>query len=262
MDQTDFSMDTCNNLIDVFKCIKCNEPLSTTRTTLLCKNGHSYSINDGYADFLESTQDHIIARTFDSFGYEWNSFDLIRAEDEEFWEENYSTNLPLDELSEAIALDAGCGKGRFSKYVARYVKYLIAVDGSEAVISAVKNTKDSDNILIAKANLLSLPFKPESFNFISCLGVLHHLPDPQEGFKKLRSLLAPKGIMLLYLYSRDSNISLRNIALKIASLLRKITVKIPPYFDTTLFNFFVIIPAQRYIFFVKYLIIILADNSG
>lgn len=95
MDQTDFSMDTCNNLIDVFKCIKCNEPLSTTRTTLLCKNGHSYSINDGYADFLESTQDHIIARTFDSFGYEWNSFDLIRAEDEEFWEENYSTNLPL-----------------------------------------------------------------------------------------------------------------------------------------------------------------------
>jgi len=37
---------------------------------------------------------------------------------------------------------------------------------------------------------------PESFGFISSLGVLHHLPDPEAGFRSLVELLAPDGLFL------------------------------------------------------------------
>ena len=41
-----------------------------------------------------------------------------------------------------------------------------------------------------------------AFDFISCTGVLHHLPEPERGLEALRSVLAPEGAMSLMLYGR------------------------------------------------------------
>lgn len=40
------------------------------------------------------------------------------------------------------------------------------------------------------------------FDFIVCSGVLHHLPEPEDGLKALAGVLAPSGVMRLMLYSR------------------------------------------------------------
>jgi arsenite methyltransferase len=45
-----------------------------------------------------------------------------------------------------------------------------------------------------------LPFRPESFDVISCDQVLHHTPDPPENFRRLIKLLRPGGRILLYVY--------------------------------------------------------------
>jgi SAM-dependent methyltransferase len=68
---------------------------------------------------------------------------------------------------------------------------------------------------------------PEAFEFISCLGVLHHLEQPRQGFDALVDLLAPGGLLLVYLYSRPSSFGLRSVALRTASGLRRATTKFP-----------------------------------
>jgi 2-polyprenyl-3-methyl-5-hydroxy-6-metoxy-1,4-benzoquinol methylase len=43
---------------------------------------------------------------------------------------------------------------------------------------------------------------PETYDFISCYGVLHHLPNPMEGFKALSHALKPEGFARIMVYSQ------------------------------------------------------------
>jgi len=166
------------------------------------------------------------SRTFESFGYEWNTFGDVREEDEDF-ARAYFADLDLDELGDRLALDAGCGKGRYSRVLARHVRFLIALDGSSAVHIAARNLGQLENACVVQADLRSAPFGPMTFGFISCLGVLHHLDDPKTGFHRLAELLAPGGVLLLYVYSRPERAGFRAAALAVAAALRKITERVP-----------------------------------
>jgi SAM-dependent methyltransferase len=61
------------------------------------------------------------------------------------------------------------------------------------------------NITFAKADILSLsrlaPQFRSRFQVIACVGVLHHMADPFEGWRGLLDCLAPGGLMLVGLYS-------------------------------------------------------------
>ena len=165
-------------------------------------------------------------RTFESFGYEWTTFDDVRAEDAEF-ADVYFADLDLGALAGRVGLDAGCGKGRYSRYLAPRLGRLVALDGSEAVRAAAKNLADVPNTAVVQADLRAAPFAPGTFGFISCLGVLHHLDDPREGMRRLVELLAPGGIMLLYLYSRPGRAGARAAGLAASAALRRLTVRMP-----------------------------------
>jgi SAM-dependent methyltransferase len=165
-------------------------------------------------------------RTFASFGFEWNNFDEVREEDESF-ADVYFRDLDLAGLDGKVGLDAGCGKGRYTRFLAEHLGALAALDGSSAVEAAARNLAAVPSVLVVKSDLRLAPFAPESFDFISSLGVLHHLDDPQEGFKRLLDYLAPGGRILLYLYSRPSTFGARSAALSIAAALRTVTVRLP-----------------------------------
>ncbi|MDQ3639972.1 MAG: class I SAM-dependent methyltransferase [Actinomycetota bacterium] len=170
--------------------------------------------------------DRDTARTLDSFGYEWTAFDRIQPEDEEYWHW-YFADVPLDELGERRGLDVGCGKGRYSRFTAHHLASLVALDGSRAVETAKRNLADLDNVSVVRADVRTMPFPPASFGFVACLGVLHHLPDPRDGLRRLVELLAPSGLVLLYLYSRPSSRNLRAATLGAATVLRRATVHLP-----------------------------------
>jgi SAM-dependent methyltransferase len=101
------------------------------------------------------------------------------------------------------------------------------LDGSEAVEVAAHTLQTHPNVGVIKADLRAAPFDRESFGFISCLGVLHHLSDPEDGLRELVSLLEPGGLIVLYIYSRPSGHGVRAIGLAGASLLRRVTVRMP-----------------------------------
>ena len=111
---------------------------------------------------------------------------------------------------------------------------MVALDGSEAVRAAVHNLRDQENIGVIRADLRLPLFAPESFDFISSLGVLHHLDDPREGFLHLAQYLAPGGQILVYLYSRPESWNARAAALAAASVVRRVSVRLPHRFLKTL----------------------------
>jgi len=170
--------------------------------------------------------DETAARTFESFGYEWNRFDSINAEDEEFWR-RYVADVDLERLAGLRALDAGCGKGRYTRFTARHVGSLVALDWSAAVQAAARNLAEVPNAVVVRADLQRAPFPDRSFGFVSCLGVLHHLGDPAAGFRALTRLLAPGGTLLVYLYSRPESAGVRATGLHAATALRRVSVRIP-----------------------------------
>jgi len=129
-----------------------------------------------------------------------------------------------------VGLDAGCGKGRYTRFLAEHLGALAALDGSSAVEAAARNLSGFPSVLVVKSDLRRAPFTPSSFDFVASLGVLHHLDDPRRGFERLLTLLAPSGRILLYLYSRPSTPGPRGAALWAAAMMRKVTVWIPHRF--------------------------------
>jgi SAM-dependent methyltransferase len=210
------------------RCPTCGVPVERDPEGIVCERGHRTSLGRGYLDASgDAVADQSTARTLDRFGYEWTAFDEVREEDERF-AAIYFRDLDLASLAGQVGLDAGCGKGRFTRVLARHLDAVVALDGSAAVESAARNLEPLGNVVVVKDDLRTAPFAPGSFDFVTCLGVLHHLEDPHRGFERLLEYLAPGGRMLLYLYSRPSSPSLRAAALAVARIVRMVTVKLPP----------------------------------
>lgn len=84
-----------------------------------------------------------------------------------------------------LVLDAGAGECQYKKFFS-HARYF-AVD-----FSLGKKNWDYSN-LDTVANLLSLPFKDDSFDIILCTQVLEHINMPLEFLKELFRVLKPEG---------------------------------------------------------------------
>lgn len=213
-------------ILERLRCPVCRKHLELGEGDVHCPDGHVLPTVGGYVDAFSGPTDPYTARSLASFGYEWTAFDAVQPEDQQFWEV-YFRDVPLDRLEGQVGLDAGCGKGRFTFFTARHLDALVALDGSAAVEAAVRNLAGLDNVAVVKSDVRSTPFADGSFGFISCLGVLHHLPDPESGFRELTRLLAPEGYLLLYVYSRPPSRGLRAFGLSAADVMRRATVRMP-----------------------------------
>lgn len=104
-------------------------------------------------------------------------------------------------------LIGGCGTGRHSILFARAYPgaKVLAVDLSLASLSYAKEKTRAmglNNIEYAQADILELGSLDRKFDVISSSGVLHHLADPERGWRVLLSLLRPDGCMHIGLYSK------------------------------------------------------------
>ena len=214
-------------ILDRLRCQTCGGPLRERPGGLFCSAGHTLSCHDGYVDASPAQASEATEATFRSFGYEWTHFSRIQTEDEDYWHW-YFADVDISRLEGRVGLDAGCGKGRYTVFTARHLKAVVALDGSDAVVAAAANLAGCPTATVMRADLRSAPLAPESFDFVSCLGVLHHLEDPKEGFDSLVKFLAPGGMLLVYVYSRPAKLGFRSIGLRAAQQLRRVTTRVPP----------------------------------
>jgi len=212
-------------MLAALRCPRCQAPL-VDGTPVTCGAGHQVRDGGGWLDLALGGGDAVTSRTFDSFGYEWTTFADIQPEDEGYWRQ-YTADVPWPELGDAIGIDIGCGKARYSRPTARHLAGLVALDGSEAVTAAARNLRDEPNVVVVRADLRDEVLADGGFGFVSCLGVLHHLADPAGAFARIARLMAPGGVLLVYLYSRPEGRGVRATALRLATAARKVTVRVP-----------------------------------
>ena len=177
-------------------------------------------------DKSASGQDAKQVQTALSFGYEWQRF----PEMYEQWEKNFRDYMqPHDPtyLKGKKVLDAGCGNGRFAYYAAKYGAEVWAIDLGPAIEVAQLNTQGVGDVKVIQADLHKPPFARQSFDFIYSLGVLHHLPDPEEAFLNLLRYLKPGGDIQIYLYWKPERRPIKAALLSFVSLVRKVTTRLP-----------------------------------
>ena len=105
-------------------------------------------------------------------------------------------------------LVAGCGTGDSVMWLGEQLRdtpsEIVALDLSSASIeiaAARAAVRGLPNIRFVNASLIEAPrLGFGAFDYITCLGVLHHLPDPEAGLCALQAMLAPNGGMALMVY--------------------------------------------------------------
>lgn len=142
--------------------------------------------------------------TVEGFGREWSAFDQSQLSWDEAKElfDRYFELFPWDDLPpDPVGFDAGCGSGRWARFVAPRVGTLHLIDASaEALAVAKRNLRDASNVEFHHACLQTMPLDESSMDFGYSLGVLHHLPDTVAGIRACISRLKPGAPLLLYLY--------------------------------------------------------------
>lgn len=157
-----------------------------------------------------------------SFGYQWTHFvDMVDANRDHFL--TYIYPIEPSFFKGKLGLDGACGFGRHTYYACQFGARMVAVDFSDAILSAQKILRGREGVYLLKGDLYHLPFRPESFDFIYCLGALHHLPDPEVGFHGLLSYLKRGAPVFIWVYSKK-----RWLINALLEAVRTVTTRLPP----------------------------------
>jgi len=162
-------------------------------------------ITDGVPNFTaDAEHPDEVHRTQENFGYSWNVF----AAQEKYFDaqfEGWIAPATAGEFKDQVVLEAGCGMGRHTEFVARSgAQAIIGVDFSSAVYPAERRVRDYPNAHIVRADINSLPLKACA-DIAFSVGVLHHLPEPRRGFLSVVSRLRPGGKMIAWVYGAENN---------------------------------------------------------
>jgi len=172
-----------------------------------------------------STDDHVVAR----FDEEWHRFDDAgNSEHEAVFASYFDLVRPEDLAGARLALDAGCGAGRWALEVARRGVDVFAVDLGLSIEVAARNTRSTGRVLCVQADLADLPLRPQSMDFAYSLGVLHHVAETQRALARLVDVVRPGGRVLIYLYYALENRSgPYRLVFRVSDRLRRWTSRLP-----------------------------------
>ena len=144
------------------------------------------------------------ARTAEAFGYEWTRYaELADRYRQQFLD--WIRPVKADFFKGRAVLEGGCGKGRHTALAASFgARAVVSIDLSDAVDAAFANTRDRDNVHIVQGDLNQPPVK-KVFDYAFSIGVLHHIPEPERGFRALVDRLRPGGAISAWVYGREGN---------------------------------------------------------
>jgi SAM-dependent methyltransferase/uncharacterized protein YbaR (Trm112 family) len=179
------------------------------------------------SDLISNNSDHIEKkqRTAYSFGYEWTEFSEYNSENFREW---LAGSPPDSFFSGKFGLEAGCGAGRHTKTAVNLGAEICAVDLSKAVDVAFQKNRNSPRAHIIQADIYDLPFRKGIFDFVYCLGVIQHLPDPPAGFSILSTYVQPGGFFFINVYAKG------RISWPLLKAMRLITTRLPNRLTKTL----------------------------
>lgn len=183
--------------MSVFRDPESGEPLEHAQgDCLAAKDGSLYPIVNGIPRFGSS--ENYAAE----FGAQWNKFPKTQLD-------SYSgvaisesrlarcMHGELESIAGKRVLEAGSGAGRFTEVLLKYGSQLHSFDYSDAVEANAHNNGASNSLSLAQADIRRIPFARSSYDYVVCLGVLQHTPNPEESVRALWVMVKPGGALVI-----------------------------------------------------------------
>jgi SAM-dependent methyltransferase len=170
-------------------------PLQRSGQQLAAAAGSTYPIVNGIPRFVP-------AENYASdFGRQWQMFPATQLDSHSglpITEERLARCLggDLTQLAGRRVLEAGSGAGRFTEILLKYGAHLDSFDYSSAVEANARNNGATPFTLV-QADIRAIPFQPNSYDFVICLGVLQHTPNTEESIAKLWEMVRPQGRLII-----------------------------------------------------------------
>lgn len=109
----------------------------------------------------------------------------------------------LEDFRGKTVLEAGCGGGQHTSFVAPYASEIVAVDLNTVDIAKKRNEKFK-NITYVEADIAAMDLG-RKFDIVFSIGVVHHTDSPDKTFENLRKHVKPGGTLIVWVYSQEGN---------------------------------------------------------
>jgi ubiquinone/menaquinone biosynthesis C-methylase UbiE/DNA-binding transcriptional ArsR family regulator len=130
---------------------------------------------------------------FSSSAGQWD-----RVREDLFGDRFHLAALPAFADAEWTVGDLGCGTGQMTAALAPFVRHVIAVDASAAMLQAAKRRLQGyENVDLRRGDLEGLPIDDARLDAATLALVLHHLPEPGRALGEVARVLKPTGRLLL-----------------------------------------------------------------
>jgi SAM-dependent methyltransferase len=140
-----------------------------------------------------------------TFGHQWTRYARLQLDSQNHTTFSRDRFYSITEWNPAalagkLVLDAGCGSGRFAEVALAAGAEVVALDLSSAVEPCRANLGGNRRLHCVQASLYELPFRPGQFDFVYCIGVIQHTPDPKKSVQCLLDKVAVGGSVGLWIY--------------------------------------------------------------
>jgi len=109
-------------------------------------------------------------------------------------------------LSGKTVIDIGCGGGILSESMAKRGAHVTGIDMGEAPLAVAKLHKLESGVEVNYLHSTAEAFaeqKPESYDIVTCLEMLEHVPDPASVIKACAKLVKPGGHVFFSTINRN-----------------------------------------------------------
>lgn len=198
-------------VLDILRCPNCKHDLTLTETQavnkqiiegcLKCNNcQRSFEITRGVPRMVMDLGNR--KEIAESWDFEWSKVTkgmfevdtLYGITEEEELNRFFSyLDVPPDDLRGKFILDAGCGRGRLIKALAKYGAEIFGIDISSTLVDVYEDCKAYKDVNIIRADILSLPFRRGAFDYVWSWGTIYMSGDTNRAFQNLSNLVKSSG---------------------------------------------------------------------
>lgn len=127
-----------------------------------------------------------------------------------------------------LALDVGCGAGRWAYEVQRRGPRVIALDLGMSIELAARNTLGTGKVACVQGDVRQLPVRDGRIDLAYSLGVLHHVEETERALREVARVIRPGGLFLVYLYyALETRPLLHRLILRMVDWVRRVTSRLP-----------------------------------
>jgi len=163
---------------------------------LVNSDGESFTVVNGIPRFVP--QENYAS----AFGLQWKTY--AKTQLDSFSNTSITQDrlerclgMPISGLKDKTVLEVGAGAGRFTELLVKGGGLIHSIDLSVAVDVNKENIGNAPNYQIAQASVYDIPYSDNLFDYVVCLGVIQHTPDPEKTIKCLFEKVKPGGVLVI-----------------------------------------------------------------